>query len=165
MTPEIVAPKEVRDDKAAKVPFQPFTPPFQAGPCDILFDATTYMYTGYSVVTPTPPTHCVWWVYPAPPPPVGLWCWVVVLPGSVGLFASVLLVGVLCTPPPPLWPCGGPAVLAYMHACFLPVACGWQVICLECEPKCLAILAQAGASRLACCPEIFEKPWHSQEMT
>ena len=52
-----------------------------------------------------------------PHPPVALWCWVVVLPGSVGLFASVLLVGVLCTPPPPLWPCGGPAVLAYMHAC------------------------------------------------
>ena len=61
-----------------------------------------------------PPTHGVWWVYPAPPP-VGLWCWVVVLAGSVGLFASVLLVGVLCTPPPPLWPCGGPAVLAYIH--------------------------------------------------
>ena len=59
----------------------------------------------YSVATP-PPTHGV----PRPPPPVGLWCWVVVLLGSVGLFASVLLVGVLCTPP--LWPCGGPAVLA-----------------------------------------------------
>ena len=43
MTPEkIVAPKEVTDNKTAKVPCQPFTPPFQAGPCDILFDANTY---------------------------------------------------------------------------------------------------------------------------
>ena len=59
----------------------------------------------------TPPPRMVYGGY-TPPPPVALWCWVVVLPGSVGLFASVLLVGVLCTPPPPLWPCGGPAVLS-----------------------------------------------------
>ena len=61
---------------------------------------------------PHPPPRMVYGGYTPPPPPVGLWCWVVVLPGSVGLFACVLLVGVLCTPPPPLWPCGGPAVLA-----------------------------------------------------
>ena len=64
---------------------------------------------------PPPPTHGVWWVYP---PPVALWCWVVVLPGSVGLFASALLVGVLCTPPPPpvalWWPCGAGYIYIYL---------------------------------------------------
>ena len=53
---------------------------------------------------PPPPPRMVYGGYTPPPPPVGLWCWVVVLPGSVGLFASVLLVGVLCSPPPPCGP-------------------------------------------------------------
>ena len=32
-------------------------------------------------------------------------------------------------------------ILLY-YMCLLPIACGWQVIYLECEPKCIAILAQ-----------------------
>ena len=73
-----------------------------------------------------------------PPPPVALWCWVVVLPGSVGLFASVLLVGVLCTPPPPLWPCGGPAVLAIcISILFLSISIGYRLylsLCNDVQP-------------------------------
>ena len=68
------------------------------------------------------------------PPPMALWCWVVVLPGSVGLFASVLLVGVLCTPPPPLWPCGGSAVLAYMHT-YIRTATSMQCIASSSKPR------------------------------
>ena len=35
--------------------------------------------------------------------------------------------------------------------CLLPLVCGWQVIYLECEPKCMAILAQGLGSKFPCC--------------